>query len=101
MGRLAKASEIMAAGLLLRSDPASEIITFSAGTWMQEPADPFIAQTGRVPGGRAHHQVAFASGADDRVCSKPSDLQLPDVATLIRVDDPYRAMRWWRAHPCQ
>jgi hypothetical protein len=93
MGRLAKASEIMVAGLLLRSDPASEIITFSGRTWMQKPADPFIAQTGRGPGGRAHQQVAFASGAADRVCSKPSDLQLPDVATLIRVDDPYRAMR--------
>ncbi len=101
MGGLAKAGEIVAAGSLLRSDQASEITTFFTDTWRLKPAGCSASSTGRRHDNQPLGREAFATGADNTVCSKPADLQFPDAAVLIRVDDPHRDIRWWRAHPCQ
>ena len=101
MGGLAKAGEIVAAGSLLRGDQASEITTFFTGTRRQKPDGRLASSTGRRHDNQGLHREAFATGADDSVCLKPADLQLPDPAVLVRPDDPHRDIRWWRAYPCQ
>ncbi len=101
MGGLAKADEIVAAGSLLRGDQASEITTFFADIRRLRPDGRLASSTGRRHDDEALHIEAFATGADNSVCLKPADLQLPDPAVLVRPDDLHRDIRWWRAYPCQ
>ncbi len=101
MGGLAKAGEIVAAGSLLRGDQASEVTTFFTDTRRLRPDGRLASSTGRRHDDEALHLQAFATGADNSVCLKPADLQLPDPAVLVRPDDPHRDIRWWRAYPCQ
>ena len=119
MTGLVQASEVMAAGSLLRGDPASEIATFSIGTWMLKPGAVFVDSMGQRSSGQAFHPEAFAKDPDD-ACSESSDSPFLDAAVLIRVVGTLRGLAqtagggsgsiqigagagcgWWCADSCQ